>query len=597
MGLILFGVVWICAKTSSPGEANAAPGPIRTAQRQNTVRKAPPAEIAQAEPADEPLFTLPETEPAGDTEVTFADESPLDAEPLFDAAAEPADLAEAEPELEPISLRQEQAGSTEPAPAAALPAEPSAEIPNPVLPPSSRPGSVELEGPQTAQLLLAKEIPEEISFGAESFYRIHVKNAGGAVARGVVVRDAVPEGAQFVSALPPANPNAASELVWAPFDLKPNEERVFECRFVSETEGVIGSTASVSFAAEASAKTSCTRPQLRLMVSAPARAMIGETVKFDISITNTGTGTAKGVTLLENVPDGLQHPSGRTLNNVLGDIKPGETRKLALSLHTTAPGPITNVMSVSTESGLREEASTELNVDAPELSLEIAGAKQRYLQREAVYRLKVWNPGSAPARGVKLVAELPKEMQFVRTNNEGVYQESTHSVHWELVELPEKTAPGEIELVLNPVTIGSSKLIFRGEDNLQLTASTEQEVDVDGMTALSYKINAVTDTVEQGGEALFEITLTNRGTKEATNAAMTVTLPAGMDVVNMEGPTRFTKQNGTLVFAPVSKIGPHEETTYKLKVSCGAKGDQRLRVEVGADQIEPLAKEESVRVY
>ncbi|MBR6481304.1 MAG: hypothetical protein IKT12_06330, partial [Thermoguttaceae bacterium] len=64
-----------------------------------------------------------------------------------------------------------------------------------------------------------------------------------------------------------------------------------------------------------------------------------------------------------------------------------------------------------------------------------------------------------------------------------------------------------------------------------------------------------------------------------------------------EGPTRYTQQGGTLIFAPISKIGPREETVYKLKVKCSVQGDQRLSVQVGADGIQPLTKEESVRVY
>lgn len=585
MGLILFGIVWMCLKASKPGELNAAPGPVRTAQR----NPAPPAQpIAPLADEEEITFPTLESEP----------------EPLPAAQAAPLDDASpAQPMVDEPSFDDSALFEPEPAavPAAsAAPAAPAApmNVPDvPVLSPSARPGSVDLEGAQTAQLIIVKEIPEEISFGAESFYRIHIKNAGSSIAHGVVVRDAVPEGTRFTGCQPAAAQTPGGELTWPPFDMKPNEERVLECRFVPETEGIVGSAATVTFAAEASGKTNVTRPQLRLLVSAPARAMLGDVVKFDISITNTGTGTAKGVTLLENVPDGLRHPSGRMLNNVIGDIKPGETKQLALSLHTAAPGAITNVMSVSSESGLAEETSTELTVDAPELSLEISGSKNRYLQREAVYRLKVWNPGSAPAKGVKLTAELPKEMQFVRTNNEGVYQESTHSVHWELVELPEKTAPGEIELVLNPQMIGTGKLVFRGEDSLQLSASTEQEITVDGMTALSYQIESMNDTVETGSEALFNIVLSNKGTKEATEVQMQIDLAPGMEVVNMEGPTRYTQQGSTLVFAPISKIGPREETVYKLKVKCSVQGDQRLSVQVGADGIQPLTKEESVRVY
>lgn len=590
MGLILAGIIWTCVKASKPGELNAAPGPIRTAQRVGVKKAAAP----QPAPVQEEEAVLPELD--------------IDQDPLLMVQAEPAPLDDSAsfPAEQPFIEPEEPALGDEPPVFETAPKAPSTSIgfpaqngPDtiPVLAPSPHPGSVETEGAQSAQLAIVKEIPNEVSFGAETLYRIHIKNTGGAVAHGVTLRDAVPEGARLLECQPPAAPSVSGEIVWPVFDMKPNEERVFECRFVPEVEGTIGSTATVTFAAEVSGKTSCTRPQLHLAARGPAHAKIGDTVKFDIEITNVGTGVAKGVTLLENVPEGLSHPSGRMLNNVIGDIKPGEKKELALSLKAVGPGTITNVLSVSTETGLYEEASTDVTVDAPELSLEISGAKQRYLQREAVYRLKVWNPGSAPAKGVKLTVKLPEQLQFVRTNNEGLYQESDRTVHWELVELPEKTAPGEIELVLNPVSIGTGRLVFSGEDNMQLSASTEQEVTVDGMTALNYQIQPLTSTVEQGGDAQFEIVLSNKGTKEAAGVEMTVTLPAGMEAVSMEGPTRYTVQGSTLVFAPISKIGPQEETVYKLKFRCNTQGDQRLSVQVGAEGIPPLTKEESVRVY
>lgn len=589
MGLILFGIIWTCVKASKPGELNAAPGPIRTAQRVSANKAAPP----QPAPVQEEDALLPELDIEQDPLLMVQSEPA----PLENAPVSPAGQPFIEPE-EPALGDEPPVFETAPKASASI-GFPAQNDPDtiPVLAPSPRPGSVETEGAQSAQLAIVKEIPNEVSFGAETLYRIHIKNTGNAVAHGVTLRDAVPEGARFLECQPPAAPSVSGEIVWPLFDMKPNEERVFECRFVPEVEGTIGSTATVTFAAEASGKTSCTRPQLHLTARGPAHAKIGDTVKFDIEITNVGTGVAKGVTLLENVPDGLSHPSGRMLNNVIGDIKPGEKKELSLSLKAAGPGTITNVLSVSTETGLYEEASTDITVDAPELSLEISGAKQRYLQREAVYRLKVWNPGSAPAKGVKLTVKLPEQLQFVRTNNEGLYQESDRTVHWELVELPEKTAPGEIELVLNPVSIGTGRLVFSGEDNMQLSASTEQEVTVDGMTALNYQIQTLTSTVEQGGDAQFEIVLSNKGTKEAAGVEMTVTLPPGMEPVNMEGPTRYTVQGNTLVFAPISKIGPQEETVYKLKFRCSAQGDQRLSVQVGAEGIPPLTKEESVRVY
>ena len=424
-----------------------------------------------------------------------------------------------------------------------------------------------------------------------------VKNVGSATAKNVILRDMVPAGTELSATEPRVEPTADGRLVWNAFDLPPNEERVFEYRIVPQVEGEIGSVASVSFAAEASGRTVCTRPQLKLSVASPTETLIGENVRLDISISNPGSGTAKNVVLTEEVPKQFRHPNGPTLNNKIGDLAPGETKQLALTLQTVAAGPVVNKMTVTAESGLTDTVETDVTVNAPELALEINGAAIRYLERSALYRLKVWNPGTAAAKGVRLTAELPPQMKFVATNNEGVYQESTHTVHWELVELPNGVAPGDIELTLLPSSAGAGTLNFRGEGAMNLSSSVSQEITVDGMPALSYEVTSLSDPVEVGRDALYEIKISNRGTKESTNVLLAILLPEPMEVVEADGPTRYTPQSGGIAFGPLGKIAAKEEVVYKLKTRCSLPGDHRVKVQVSSDDMEPLVKEESIRVF
>ncbi|MBR2693800.1 MAG: hypothetical protein IKE69_06265, partial [Thermoguttaceae bacterium] len=106
MGLILFGVVWACLTASKPGELNAAPGPIRSAQR----NPAPPAQpIAPLADDDEIAFPTLESEPE-----PLASTPPIDAEPLEMASPAPLD----EPSFdEPAVFEPQPAAAPAPAPA------------------------------------------------------------------------------------------------------------------------------------------------------------------------------------------------------------------------------------------------------------------------------------------------------------------------------------------------------------------------------------------------------------------------------------------------------------------------------------------------
>jgi len=116
---------------------------------------------------------------------------------------------------------------------------------------------------------------------------------------------------------------------------------------------------------------------------------------------------ATGVVLEERIPPGLQHPAGTDLEYEVGNLKPGESRKLELPLLANRAGPAANLLSVRGDGNLRVEHKLDLEVLAPQLDVVLEGPKRRYLERQAMYTLSVTNPGTAPAKQVELVANLP----------------------------------------------------------------------------------------------------------------------------------------------------------------------------------------------
>ena len=69
--------------------------------------------------------------------------------------------------------------------------------------------------------------------------------------------------------------------------------------------GEIGSVAQVTFQAQASVRTICTKPQLSLELTVPEQVLIGTTATIEIVVTNTGSGAATNVVIEEDVPDGF----------------------------------------------------------------------------------------------------------------------------------------------------------------------------------------------------------------------------------------------------------------------------------------------------
>ncbi len=103
--------------------------------------------------------------------------------------------------------------------------------------------------------------------------------------------------------------------------------------------------------------------------------------------------------------------------------------------------------------------------------------------------------------------------------------------------------------------------------------------------------------IEVGSETTYEIRVSNSGTKAATNVRIAAIMPPGMAAVNGEGPTRASREATQITFAPLERLNPREEVIYKVLAQSRQAGDQIVRVQLSADDLPTVTREESTRVY
>jgi uncharacterized repeat protein (TIGR01451 family) len=430
--------------------------------------------------------------------------------------------------------------------------------------------------------------------------RIAVRNTGSIPACEVEVRDQVPKGTKLLGTTPQATRGTRGEIVWTLGTIRPGEESTVEMQLMPTAEGEIGSVATVHFGADATARSIATRPQLVVeTTTATPKVLIGDPVVLTVTVTNPGTGVATGVVLEERIPAGLQHPAGAELEYEVGDLKPGESRKLDLPLLAQKPGATVNLISARGDGNLRAEHKLALEVIAPQLDVVVEGPKKRYLERQATYQVSVSNAGTASARKIELVASLPTGLKFVSANNAGYYEEATRSVHWNLEELPANDS-GSVELVTMPVEAGQHAIKLRGTAQKGLIVEKEQPVLVEGVAAILFQVADSADPVEIGGETTYEVRVMNQGSKAAANVRLSVILPPELKPVAAEGPTRHGLVDGNRVnFDGLASLAPKAEMIYRVKVKALKAGDLRACFELLTDDMQsrPVKKEESTRVY
>ncbi len=158
---------------------------------------------------------------------------------------------------------------------------------------NEKPGQRILDGAQNPSLQLQKRAPEEVQVGQPATFSLIVRNVGNATAHDVTVIDKVPSGTRLSRAQPNATPDQAGNLTWSLGEMAAGSEQTIVVELIPETEGEIGSVASVTFASQASVRTVSTQPKLEISQVLDSKVLVGQMLDIRIQISNNGTGVAR----------------------------------------------------------------------------------------------------------------------------------------------------------------------------------------------------------------------------------------------------------------------------------------------------------------
>jgi uncharacterized repeat protein (TIGR01451 family) len=573
----------------------------------------PPAELPEPAPTELPPATLP-TDLASERQLPLPASEPPAAVPVsgppaaspFAAAppvAPPVMPPPAVLSLPPAGLAGSAAPVGPAGPVLDYDAEVTAPGPSPLAaaappPGQGMPGPLQLEGIQTPQVAVEKQGPREIQVGKPARYEIVVRNVGTATAHDIVLRDAVPRGTSLIATTPPAAPaERPGDLVWTLGVLPPGGEARVIMELMPDSEGEIGSVASVSFRADASIRSRATRPALAIDCPPPAAVRIGGDIPVTLTISNPGTGVATGVVLEGFLPDTVSHRSGGELEFDVGKLRPGETKTIDLVLGTRGPGRQPLRLVARADGGVEADLAVPLDVIAPTLELAIDMPARRFLQRPATCMISMVNSGTAAARAVELAAQLPSGLKFVKANHAGWHDERTNRVLWNLEELP----PGEtghVTLVVMPVDAGEQRIVAAARSTDGPSDQAVHVCRVEGLAALAFHVADSEDPIEVGGVTEYVVRVANEGTKAATGVQVAASLMGDLEPVEATGPGGHRIDNLAVAFEPLAKLGPGEEAVYRIRARGLEAGHQRIQVKlVSEEQPVPIVKEETTSVY
>ena len=459
--------------------------------------------------------------------------------------------------------------------------------------------TVELIGPETANI--GNPVP----------YELVVRNLGKSAVYQVRLEQELPPGVRYLGAEPPAD-LPGDRLTWNLGILDAGAEKRVKVHLQSATEGEVRSKATVTYSATCATTTRFTRAKVVLSMTGPDTAMVGDTVAFQIRVSNAGTGPIKKLLLRNRLPAGLSHPAGNILEAELIGLAAGETRTITLKTTASKVGQYASEMQAIADvvaavglqpagsvrnPDLEATARVELRIVEPGLQMRLTGPKACLVKCDAVFSVDLTNPGTAPTRNIRLVTRIPDGMDFLAVSDDGLYEPATRTVSWSIPVL-EPAAHRVVTVKARGMSLGDVSAATIAQADGNLSARAEMPIKVEGVSALSLEVMDPDDPAPVGSEVTYEIRVANQGTCPCTGIQIVAMMPEGMELREASAPTPYKVNGQQVQFAAHDKLATKADLLYRLKVKTKLPGDVRFRVQLTCDQLQqPVFKEESSRFY
>ncbi len=458
-------------------------------------------------------------------------------------------------------------------------ATPSASSPNSPPPGSATvgadPNAQYRSGAQGVGIYVEVVGPPSANLQQETTFRIIVRNAMRTQAFGVVVKDILPDTLEYVKSQPEAK-KEGSTLAWDLGEMPIGSEKTMTVVAKPVKVGSVEHTATVTCQTGTKARLVVQEPKLKVEQSiTPAKPLKGQPVQLRISVSNPGTGAARNVAVVVKVSQGLQDSQGsRVFDQEIRRLGPGERMELQpLTLSTVGGGAQTCEISTTSADVATEQptakSSQSIEILEPKLKLTMTGPSQKYTNTEDIYELNVQNPGTAPARNLKVAVFVPDSKGVRRASRGGFLNKESRRLEWTI----DRVEPGESKVLKFEYRVEAMGTYpFSGEIRADSGLMEKQSVTttVTGVADVDFQVAEKSRIIDVGDSTEYVITVRNQGTKDAVNLLISAILSENLQVTETDGHDGDAAKNPQdpkqTVFPKIDHLPAGQQLTLVIRV-------------------------------
>ncbi|NUQ64852.1 MAG: DUF11 domain-containing protein [Pirellulales bacterium] len=493
------------------------------------------------------------------------------------------------------------------------------------------------------EITVRKTGPAVAGVGATLSYAIELTNPGGLAAEGIVLADEIPEGLAYVSSEPPGEISGRA-LQWSVGSMPAGTTRCFRVNYRAERAGSITTCAEATGAGGLRGRdcvtTTVGNARIEVRVSGPDRATVGDTVTYEIVVTNTGDMPATGLVIRDQYDAGFQHAQAASpIERSLGeDLAPGQSKAVGVEFRVLQPGQLCHTVTVAGNGGVqasqracltaaeaaRPQPQPQQPAPVPQLqpqpqpqpkpqpqplpakvSVRVAGpVGPLNVGQAAEFAIEVTGSGEQALSNVRIVATLDPQFEPVAAT-EGAQQEGA-TVYWVLPTL-KPGAPQQFHLNCT-ARQPSQRACFAARVTSQQGAEAQdqqcltiREAPLAAPGTLGMTVSDLSDPVAKGRQLTYVINVANTGERPDAGVSLTVTVPPQMTPVPLQttGPEGTESIRGqTIRFKPVPVLHPGQAIVYRVRVQAKQAGDVVLRAEATSQNVrKPLIVEATTKIF
>jgi uncharacterized repeat protein (TIGR01451 family) len=441
--------------------------------------------------------------------------------------------------------------------------------------------------------------PRTITIGKESSYQVTLLNSGEVAAEELVVHVTLPAWAEVAGveasagdARPPETTQAGA-IDWKVGRLDAKSRTQLTVKIIPRQSRPFDLAVRWDYKPVASqAMINVQEPKLLLAIEGPHEVLYGKKELYRLKLSNPGTGNADNVAIVLTPIGTGENVSA---SHKVGLLAAGEEKSLDVELTARQSGVLIIQAEAHGDGGLRAALAEKVVVHRAALKLDIAGPKVQFVGAVATYSIRVRNLGTAPARSLNFSMVLPTGAKYLSGIDGARPNSAEGKVAWGMETLAPDTER-TFTLKCRLATVGTSRVRLNAVADDDVIASAEASLQVEAVANLTMDVKDPSGPVLVGDEAVYEVRVRNRGTKEAQNVEVLSYFSRGIEPTGTEGaPSRLGA--GEVAFQPIASLAPGEDIVLKVRAKADMAGNHIFRAEVRCKPLNARLISEATNLY